>query len=135
MKRLFASCFAVLVACTMLLAANVSAGTLPEAGALGPKEALQLMDTLKEKLTIIDVRTEDEYAQGHIPGAILLPVQTLQANMDKVPAKEPILIVCRTGRRAEAAYQMLREARPANHELWFLRGVPQYKSDGSFTFN
>lgn len=62
------------------------AAELPQTGALAPAEALQLMDTLGDKLTVIDVRTEQEYAQGHVPGALLLPIQTLREHMGQVPA-------------------------------------------------
>ena len=65
------------------------AAELPQTGALAPAEALQLMDTLGDKLTVIDVRTEQEYAQGHVPGALLLPIQTLREHMGQVPPTAP----------------------------------------------
>lgn len=105
-----------------------------QTGALAPAEALQLMDTLGDKLTVIDVRTEQEYAQGHVPGALLLPIQTLREHMGQVPADGSVLLLCRTGRRAETAYDMIREAYPQKKNLWFLKGIPVYGNDGSFTF-
>ena len=87
-----------------------------------------------DKLTVIDVRTEQEYAQGHVPGALLLPIQTLREHMGQVPADGSVLLLCRTGRRAETAYDMIREAYPQKKNLWFLKGIPVYGNDGSFTF-
>jgi rhodanese-related sulfurtransferase len=88
----------------------------------------------RDKLTVIDVRTEQEYAQGHVPGALLLPIQTLREHMGQVPADGSVLLLCRTGRRAETAYDMIREAYPQKKNLWFLKGIPVYGNDGSFTF-
>ncbi|MFR3458057.1 MAG: rhodanese-like domain-containing protein [Bilophila wadsworthia] len=102
MHSLRSKWFAVLLACVFMFAAygHSPAAELPQTGALAPAEALQLMDTLGDKLTVIDVRTEQEYAQGHVPGALLLPIQTLREHMGQVPADGSVLL-CRTGRRAE----------------------------------
>lgn len=88
MHSLRSKWFAVLLACVFMFAAygHSIAAELPQTGALAPAEARQLMDTLGGKLTVIDVRTEQEYAQGHVPGALLLPIQTLREHMDQVPA-------------------------------------------------
>ena len=88
MHSLRSKWFAVLLACVFMFAAygHSPAAELPQTGALAPAEALQLMDTLGDKLTVIDVRTEQEYAQGHVPGALLLPIQTLREHMGQVPA-------------------------------------------------
>ena len=130
MHSLRSKWFAVLLACVFMFAAygHSPAAEHPQTGALAPAEALQLMDTLGDKLTVIDVRTEQEYAQGHVPGALLLPIQTLREHMGQV------LLLCRTGRRAETAYDMIREAYPQKKNLWFLKGIPVYGNDGSFTF-
>ena len=136
MHSLRSKWFAVLLACVFMFSAygHSPAAGLPQTGALAPAEALQLMDTLGDKLTVIDVRTEQEYAQGHVPGALLLPIQTLREHMGQVPADGSVLLLCRTGRRAEAAYDMIREAYPQKKNLWFLKGIPVYGNDGSFTF-
>ena len=58
---------------------------------------------------IVDVRREDEYAQGHIPGAILIPNESIA---DTPPEELPdhdriILVYCRSGRRSKEAAQKL----------------------------
>jgi rhodanese-related sulfurtransferase len=54
-----------------------------------------------EKVFILDVREENEYAAGRIPGAVNIPIRTLGKNLDKLPAKDTaIVLVCRSGMRA-----------------------------------
>ncbi|MDC7226369.1 MAG: rhodanese-like domain-containing protein [Spirochaetales bacterium] len=61
---------------------------------------------------IIDVRTEGEYRQGHIPGADLLPVQVFAENISKLEEykDEDILLYCASGNRSTVAARMLIDA-------------------------
>ncbi|WP_322797598.1 rhodanese-like domain-containing protein, partial [Thermoflexus sp.] len=59
---------------------------------------------------LVDVREPNEYAEGHIPGAVNIPLRTLTKNLDKLPKDKPVVLYCRTGHRsgmATAALQML----------------------------
>ena len=136
MKRLTASCLGLAMACLLLIAAVqiAPAADLPPPGALTPAQALEVMDSLGDKLAVVDVRTPEEFAQGHVPGALLLPVQTLAEQIDKVPADRPVLLLCRTGMRAQRAYEVIRDRRPDQQNLWFLKGIPVYAADGTFSF-
>ncbi|MDX1691234.1 MAG: rhodanese-like domain-containing protein [Acidimicrobiia bacterium] len=58
--------------------------------------------------TIIDVRTEGEYAEGHIEGAINIPLSTLGDNLDKVPTDTQVFVQCKSGHRAALAVSSLR---------------------------
>ena len=60
---------------------------------------------------ILDVRTQDEYAQGHIPGAICVPNETIgTADIPELPDKDQrIFVYCRSGRRSKEASQKLAE--------------------------
>lgn len=57
---------------------------------------------------LLDVRTPDEYAQGHIPGAILIPHDALGRRVDELDPARPVVLYCRTGRRADLAERVLR---------------------------
>ena len=94
------------------------------------------MAALGDRLVVLDVRTPEEFAQGHVPGASLIPVQELEARWREIPGDRPVLIICRTGRRAAAAYDMLIKLRPdaVKTGLWYLKAVPEYKADGTFVF-
>ena len=49
---------------------------------------------------VIDVREIGEYEEGHIPGAINIPLRTLAANVDKIPTDTQVYIYCKSGFRA-----------------------------------
>lgn len=58
---------------------------------------------------IVDVRREDEYAEGHIPGAILIPNESIETEPpEELPDYDQIILVyCRSGRRSKEAAQKL----------------------------
>lgn len=74
------------------------------------EQAKEIMDT-EEGYIILDVRTAEEYAQGYIPGAVLLPLDDVRERAEQVlPAKDQLLLVyCRSGRRSKEACQILVE--------------------------
>lgn len=71
-------------------------------------EAKALMDT-EAGYIIIDARTEEEYAEGHIPGAVLIPeYQISEKAEDILPDKDALILVyCRSGRRSKIAAEEL----------------------------
>lgn len=57
---------------------------------------------------LLDVRTEGEYAEGHIPGAKNLPLQSLTGIASVAPAKDtPLFLYCRSGSRSGQATSQL----------------------------
>ena len=74
------------------------------------QEAKVLMDTEKDYI-ILDVRTQQEYDQGHIPGAILIPDTEIEdrAERELTDKDQLILVYCRSGRRSKLAAQSLVE--------------------------
>lgn len=82
----------------------------PQAGAykkISPAEAKALIDG--GNVIILDVRTQEEFEQGHIKGAVLLPDYEIGAKAAKVlPDKEAkILLYCRSGNRSASASKKL----------------------------
>ncbi len=108
----------------------------PTNGPVSGPQGHALITSLGAKLLVLDVRTPEEFNQGHVPGALLIPVQELKNRLGEIPADRPVLVVCRTGRRAQAAYDILAEASPRLLEtgLWYLAATPEYKADGTFVF-
>ena len=68
-------------------------------------EAKALMDS-ESGYVIIDARTQEEYDQGHIPGAILIPEYEIADRAEKeLPDKDQLILVyCRSGRRGKTPY-------------------------------
>ncbi len=70
--------------------------------------AKEIMDT-EDDYVILDARTQAEYDEGHIPGAILIPHDTVAtAAEDALPDKDQLILVyCRSGNRSKQASQTL----------------------------
>ena len=71
-------------------------------------EAKALMDS-ESGYIIIDARTQEEYDQGHIPGAIMIPEYEIAARAEnELPDKNQLILVyCRSGRRSKIAAEEL----------------------------
>ncbi|GGA66511.1 hypothetical protein GCM10011521_00780 [Arenimonas soli] len=59
---------------------------------------------------LLDVRTPEEFAQGHLPGAVLIPHDQLAARLDEIDRDRWVLVYCRSGKRAGTAQDILEEA-------------------------
>lgn len=70
-----------------------------------PDEAKELMD--QKKVTVLDVRTPEEFQAGHIPGATLIPVQELEGRLGELKKDRSYLVVCRSGNRSVQASEIL----------------------------
>ena len=74
------------------------------------EEAKRIMDS-EEDYIILDTRTEAEYDEGHIPGAIVIPHDEIADRAEEeLPDKDrSILVYCRSGRRSKLAAEILVE--------------------------
>ena len=66
---------------------------------------------------LLDVREPEEYAQGHVPGAVSLPQAELATRLDEIPRDRPVYTICRSGGRSLRSAQFLLQA-----------GLPDVKS-------
>ena len=73
---------------------------------------LTLMATPANKTLVLDVRSADEFAEGHIAGAINISHDEINANLSKIMAykDQTVVVHCRSGRRAISAENDLRAA-------------------------
>ncbi|MFO0682752.1 MAG: rhodanese-like domain-containing protein [Sandaracinus sp.] len=60
--------------------------------------------------TLLDVRTEGEWSEGHLAGAIHVPVQELDSRMSEVPHDHPVVVYCLSGGRSARAAAALAAA-------------------------
>lgn len=77
---------------------------------ISQKEAKRIMDT-ESDYVIIDARTQEEFDEGHIEGAILIPeYEIAEKAPDLIPDKNALILVyCRSGRRSKIASEALAE--------------------------
>src|SRR3954468_15426026 len=60
-------------------------------------------DALAGGASVIDVREPDEYTDGHVPGAILIPLGQLGSRIQELPEGRPLYVICATGGRSMRA--------------------------------
>ena len=74
------------------------------------EEAKEIMDT-EEGYIILDVRTQEEYDEGHIPGAVVISHEEIAEKAEEVLTDKDqlILVYCRSGRRSKIAAEALAE--------------------------
>ena len=80
-----------------------------------PEEAKKIMDSGEEHI-ILDTREQDEYDEGHIEGAILIPYTEIENKAEEMlPDKDKLILVyCRSGRRSKIAAESLAKLGYAN---------------------
>jgi len=59
-------------------------------------------------LVVLDVRTASEYGEGHIEGALNIPVQELEGRLGELDTGSEFLVYCRSGSRSSSAVQVMR---------------------------
>jgi rhodanese-related sulfurtransferase len=69
---------------------------------------------------LIDVRTVGEYEDGHLPGAVNIPLDQLGRRLAEVPHDKPIIVVCATGSRSKSGSSII--ARAGRTEVYNLQG-------------
>jgi rhodanese-related sulfurtransferase len=71
---------------------------------------------------VIDVREPNEYQSGHLPGATLIPVNSVFARREELPKDKKILFVCAVGQRSALAAEMAAAAGLPADQLYTLDG-------------
>ena len=105
--RVAAAAVAALMAA---LLAACGASSKPSYRQITADEAAQMMQE-ETGFVLLDVRTQEEYASGHIPGAICIPNETIGSEeIPELPDKDQLILVyCRSGNRSKQASQKLAE--------------------------
>jgi len=96
------------VAFDLVAAVDARVSTIPEGWmAVGDITAFKDAMTAGDPV-VIDVREESEYAEGHIPGAVNIPIRTLAQSTNLIPTDQQVWIYCASGWRAGMATSSLR---------------------------
>jgi hydroxyacylglutathione hydrolase len=81
---------------------------------------------------LLDVRSRAEWAAGHLPGAVNLPLGELEQRIEEVPPGRPLIVQCQTGARAAIAVSLLR-ARGLQDVLLYAGGFAEWSAAGQAT--
>lgn len=79
----------------------------PKIAQLGAKDAHQRQ---ADGAVIVDVREPNEWREGHIPGAVHIPLAQLGMHVSRFDSSQELIIVCRSGNRSAAAAGSLAQA-------------------------
>ncbi len=77
---------------------------------ISPKEAKDILEKSHDRVSLLDVRSEEEYQHVHIDGAQLIPLNRLIVDMNEVDKNKKIIIYCASGNRSQYACGILRDA-------------------------
>ena len=80
---------------------------------------------------LLDVRTVEEWNQGHVDGAVLIPLDQLDGRVNEIPKDQDVLIICRSGNRSSQARDILRgygwnqtTSISGGINAWIAKGLP-----------
>jgi hydroxyacylglutathione hydrolase len=94
-------------------------GVLPaiELGSFAPRRLMSIPSIRMSELTpragdatVVDVRSSAEWSEGHIPGAVNIPLAQLTSRLSELRGRQPIVTYCQTGARSAVAASVLRAA-------------------------
>jgi phage shock protein E len=80
-------------------------------------------------VVMLDVRTPEEYAQGHIPGVVPIPLDQVPNRLAEIPKDKTVIVTCRSGNRSGQAAELLRQKGYTNiHNM--LGGITAWEQAG-----
>jgi ArsR family transcriptional regulator len=110
---------------------RIMRGYFHERDSLEPVLRDDLLTRIKDGLvTVLDVRPEDEFVAGHVPGAINMPLAQLRKRLDELPRDQEIIAYCR-GPWCVLAFEAVALLRESGHEARRLDGgLPEWRLAG-----
>lgn len=86
---------------------------------MSPSIHVTEMHQLRGPAQVVDVRSGSEFASGHIPGAVNIPMDQIEGRLDDLRPGVPIILVCQTGKRARVTAGLLE---PCQRQFSILEG-------------
>lgn len=81
------------------------------------------LDAMPQGAILVDVRLPEEFARGHLRGAVNLPLRRLRSELRSIDSTRPLIVYCDTGRRSASATFLLTER--GFDARWVEKGVPE----------
>lgn len=94
---------------------------------LSPKAVKEKLE--KNEVCFLDVRSQDEFLSGHVPGARCVPLEDIQSGKAEIPRDQLVVLSCQSGRRSAAAREALM-ARGFTNLTELEGGFSAWASDG-----
>lgn len=107
------------------------AGYLQRRDALEPMPAAELLAQARDGLvTVLDVRPPEEYGQGHLPGAVNIPLEQLTTRLAELPPERQVVAYCR-GPWCVLSFEAVEALREAGYDARRLAdGLPEWRHAG-----
>lgn len=99
-------------------------------GAFNVEQFKKILAEKPESILVIDVRDPDEFAAGHLKGAVNITVNQLEKQLPGMKFDKPVVYVCATGARSGEAYYMTREVRKDVKDVYYLEATTKCSQDG-----
>lgn len=104
----------ILVVVTLVIVLSMSTGAADQSTGGSAKQSIKI-ETIRADIAaggqLVDVRTQEEFSQGHIAEAINLPVQSMKSGSMPATGKDmPLYVYCRSGSRSAQAASLLKDA-------------------------
>ncbi len=119
---------ALLLIAVIVLWASSSSGIANAAQDISPSGYQTQFVANSTAHLLLDVRTSEEFASGHIHGAVNIPVEELQNRLSEVSQSEAVVVYCRSGNRSTQAARILTQA--GYTTLFDLGGVNDWTAQG-----
>jgi ArsR family transcriptional regulator len=112
-------------------AQRVIDGYFRERDSLEPVSRDQLLDRMRDgDVTLLDVRPEDEFAAGHLPGALNIPLRQLERRLAALPVEQEIVAYCR-GPYCVLSFEAVAALRDRGFNVRRLEdGYPEWRAAG-----
>jgi rhodanese-related sulfurtransferase len=101
----------------------------PAEGVMSAKKFIQVVTDLNADTFLLDVRSDEEVAQGVITGAVVIPADEIMERIVEIPHGKQIVIYCKSGVRAQMVYSLLSDK---GFTAKYLDQVVAVQSNGSF---
>lgn len=118
----------VMISLFLLTALLVSACSTASSQLISPDAYVSQFTETDAEHILIDVRTPQEFAEGHIAGAVNIPFDQISTRLDEIPTNIDVVVYCQSGRRSAIAASTLVENNYSS--IYDLGGIISWTSAG-----
>lgn len=117
--------FALLISSLVMVGCSDATSTAQD---LSPQQYVSQFTEANVSHMLVDVRTPEEFASGHIAGAVNIPLDQISSRLSEMPQDGTLVVYCRSGNRSAQAISILQQAGYA--KLYDLGGIISWVEAG-----